>query len=157
MWGHIGSAIQQSTRISDWKRLAIHGISAQKPALTRTAVGVAAFVVVPVAVASSRRRLWVTTSSSKSDEENSKEDANGEDEQTKPETQQPNNKKEMENPVSTGMISALGFYKGFISPLLPPACRFVPTCSQYGVQAIQEFGPGKGSILIGKKERKTIL
>jgi putative membrane protein insertion efficiency factor len=51
-------------------------------------------------------------------------------------------------PLSAVMVGAIGFYKGWISPLLPPACRFVPTCSQYGVQAIQEFGPGKGSILI---------
>ncbi|KAG7337547.1 hemolytic domain containing protein [Nitzschia inconspicua] len=49
--------------------------------------------------------------------------------------------------VSVAMIGAIGFYKNFISPLLPPACRFVPTCSQYGVQAIQEFGPTKGAIL----------
>lgn len=46
------------------------------------------------------------------------------------------------------MIASIGFYKEFISPLLPPACRFVPTCSQYGVQAIKEFGPTKGMILI---------
>jgi uncharacterized protein len=51
-------------------------------------------------------------------------------------------------PMSALMVGAIGFYKGWISPLLPPACRFVPTCSQYGVQAIQDFGPGKGSILI---------
>lgn len=50
--------------------------------------------------------------------------------------------------TSTAMISALGIYKNFISPLLPPACRFVPTCSQYGVQAIEQFGPSKGVILI---------
>lgn len=42
---------------------------------------------------------------------------------------------------------SIGFYKNFISPLLPPACRFLPTCSQYGVQAIEEFGPTKGAIL----------
>ena len=49
--------------------------------------------------------------------------------------------------MSTAMIATIGVYKNFISPLLPPACRFLPTCSQYGVQAITEFGPGKGSIL----------
>lgn len=49
--------------------------------------------------------------------------------------------------VSAGMVGAIGFYKNFISPLLPPACRFLPTCSQYGVQAIEEFGPEKGLIL----------
>ena len=51
------------------------------------------------------------------------------------------------NNVSAGMVGAIGIYKNFISPLLPPACRFLPTCSQYGVQAIEEFGPTKGSIL----------
>ena len=53
-----------------------------------------------------------------------------------------------ENKMSSSMIASIGFYKQFISPLLPPACRFVPTCSQYGVQAITEFGPAKGSVLI---------
>lgn len=49
--------------------------------------------------------------------------------------------------MSGSMIMAIGFYKEWISPLLPPACRFLPTCSQYGVQAIREFGPQKGVIL----------
>jgi uncharacterized protein len=50
--------------------------------------------------------------------------------------------------VSASMISSIRVYKEFISPLLPPACRFLPTCSIYGVQAIQEFGPTKGTLLI---------
>jgi uncharacterized protein len=49
--------------------------------------------------------------------------------------------------MSSSMIGAIGFYKFWISPLLPPACRFVPTCSMYGIQAIKEFGPNKGAIL----------
>jgi uncharacterized protein len=49
--------------------------------------------------------------------------------------------------MSSSMIGAIGFYKYWISPLLPPACRFVPTCSMYGIQAIKEFGPNKGAIL----------
>ena len=49
--------------------------------------------------------------------------------------------------TSSAMIATIGIYKNFISPLLPPACRFVPTCSQYGVQAIQEYGPSKGLVL----------
>lgn len=52
-----------------------------------------------------------------------------------------------EEVMSGSMIMAIGFYKQWISPLLPPACRFLPTCSQYGVQAIKEFGPTKGVIL----------
>jgi putative membrane protein insertion efficiency factor len=46
------------------------------------------------------------------------------------------------------MVNTIGFYKSYISPLLPPACRFTPTCSQYGIQAIEEYGPQKGLILI---------
>ena len=52
------------------------------------------------------------------------------------------------DPASALMIVTIGFYKKVISPLLPPACRFVPTCSQYGVQAIEQYGPTKGCILI---------
>ena len=51
-------------------------------------------------------------------------------------------------PVSAVMVGTIGFYKNFISPLLPPACRFLPTCSQYGVQAIEKYGPAKGCVLI---------
>ena len=57
------------------------------------------------------------------------------------------NKEESSNAVSWGMVATIGIYKNYISPLLPPACRFVPTCSQYGVQAIEEFGPTKGVVL----------
>jgi len=56
-------------------------------------------------------------------------------------------KSEGEEVMSGSMIMAIGFYKQWISPLLPPACRFLPTCSQYGAQAIKEFGPSKGLIL----------
>lgn len=52
-----------------------------------------------------------------------------------------------ENNMSGAMIATIGVYKNFISPMLPPACRFLPTCSQYGVQAITEFGPSKGALL----------
>ena len=52
-----------------------------------------------------------------------------------------------EGVMTSSMIMAIGFYKKWISPILPPACRFLPTCSQYGVQAIKEYGPTKGVIL----------
>jgi putative membrane protein insertion efficiency factor len=38
-------------------------------------------------------------------------------------------------------------YQKFLSPLLPPSCRFVPTCSQYAVEAITHFGVFKGGWL----------
>jgi putative membrane protein insertion efficiency factor len=37
-------------------------------------------------------------------------------------------------------VLALRAYKRLISPVLPPACRFVPTCSEYAVEAIEKHG-----------------
>ncbi len=45
------------------------------------------------------------------------------------------------------LIAPIHFYRYFISPLLPPSCRFVPTCSQYAIEAIQVHGPVKGLYL----------
>ena len=41
-------------------------------------------------------------------------------------------------------IAVLRFYKRFISPLLPPMCRFEPTCSMYMMQAIKKYGALRG-------------
>ncbi|TYS55701.1 membrane protein insertion efficiency factor YidD [Sutcliffiella horikoshii] len=43
------------------------------------------------------------------------------------------------------------FYRKFISPLTPPSCRFYPTCSQYGLEAIGRFGSIKGGWLTIKR------
>ncbi|MFZ9432166.1 MAG: membrane protein insertion efficiency factor YidD [Bacteroidia bacterium] len=42
-------------------------------------------------------------------------------------------------------------YQYLLSPLLPNSCRFVPTCSQYGVEALQKYGPIKGFWLTAKR------
>jgi putative membrane protein insertion efficiency factor len=42
-------------------------------------------------------------------------------------------------------------YRRLISPLLPPTCRFNPTCSQYALTAIERFGPVKGSWLAARR------
>jgi putative membrane protein insertion efficiency factor len=39
------------------------------------------------------------------------------------------------------------FYRQFLSPLFPPACRFTPTCSAYALEAIAEHGALKGQAL----------
>ncbi|HEX8255967.1 MAG TPA: membrane protein insertion efficiency factor YidD [Thermoanaerobaculia bacterium] len=41
----------------------------------------------------------------------------------------------------------LRLYKRFISPLLPPMCRFEPTCSVYTMQAVEKYGTLRGSWL----------
>jgi len=42
-------------------------------------------------------------------------------------------------------------YKTLLSPILPPSCRYNPTCSDYAVQAIQKYGPFKGGWLAVKR------
>ena len=43
------------------------------------------------------------------------------------------------------------FYQGWISPYLPRRCRFIPTCSQYALEAIQKYGAWKGGWLAFKR------
>jgi len=42
------------------------------------------------------------------------------------------------------LLFVIGVYKRIVSPLLPTACRFTPTCSQYATQAIRRHGSVKG-------------
>jgi uncharacterized protein len=44
-------------------------------------------------------------------------------------------------------VALLRFYKRFVSPLLPPMCRFEPTCSVYTMQAIEKYGILRGGWL----------
>lgn len=45
------------------------------------------------------------------------------------------------------LLWIISFYRKGISPLTPPSCRFVPTCSEYAYQAIQKYGAAKGGWL----------
>jgi putative membrane protein insertion efficiency factor len=49
------------------------------------------------------------------------------------------------------LILPIKFYRLCISPLLPPSCRFTPTCSQYAIEAISKYGPVKGMFLAVKR------
>ena len=42
-------------------------------------------------------------------------------------------------------------YRKCISPYKAPCCRFVPTCSEYAVLAVQKYGVGKGLLLAGRR------
>ncbi|PYS49784.1 MAG: membrane protein insertion efficiency factor YidD [Acidobacteria bacterium] len=47
--------------------------------------------------------------------------------------------------MRTVLVSLLKFYKVAISPLLPPSCRFIPTCSEYACEAIERYGALRGT------------
>jgi len=48
--------------------------------------------------------------------------------------------------LSAGMLIALVWlYRLVIRPLLPAACRFTPSCSEYMIQALQKYGPIRGA------------
>ena len=49
------------------------------------------------------------------------------------------------------VISAIRFYQREISPLSPPRCRYIPTCSQYALEAVEKYGAVKGSWLAAKR------
>lgn len=49
------------------------------------------------------------------------------------------------------LILPIRFYQLAISPMLPPSCRYVPTCSQYAVEALRKHGPVKGLWLSVKR------
>ena len=53
--------------------------------------------------------------------------------------------------IASLMLALIGFYRRFISPLIGPRCRFTPTCSAYGLEAIQKHGPWKGGWLTVKR------
>ncbi|KAL6133151.1 hypothetical protein ACLB2K_065388 [Fragaria x ananassa] len=44
-------------------------------------------------------------------------------------------------------LSMLKFYKREISPLMPNSCRYVPTCSEYSMEAYKRYGVAKGTVL----------
>ncbi len=45
------------------------------------------------------------------------------------------------------MLALIRFYRRCISPMFPPCCRFIPTCSQYALEAIEKYGAAKGGWL----------
>ena len=67
------------------------------------------------------------------------------------------------------LLALVRFYRKSISPLRPPCCRFIPTCSQYALEAIEKYGALKGGWLAfkrimrchpfyrGGKDRKSVV
>jgi len=49
--------------------------------------------------------------------------------------------------MRSAVIWAIRFYRLAISPLKPPCCRFIPTCSEYALEAVGRFGIVRGGLL----------
>lgn len=53
--------------------------------------------------------------------------------------------------LSWPLIMLIKIYQWVISPILGPKCRFTPSCSAYGLEAIRKYGPFKGGWLALKR------
>jgi len=53
--------------------------------------------------------------------------------------------------IQFGSLAFLRLYKLVISPFLPPACRFVPSCSEYAYEAVATHGPLRGIVLAARR------
>ena len=49
------------------------------------------------------------------------------------------------------LMALVRFYRKYISPLRRPCCRFMPTCSQYALEALEKYGALKGGALALKR------
>jgi putative membrane protein insertion efficiency factor len=49
------------------------------------------------------------------------------------------------------VLDLLGVYRAVVSPFLPPACRFEPTCSEYASEAVEKYGVVKGIWMSAKR------
>ncbi|NMP20919.1 membrane protein insertion efficiency factor YidD [Sulfobacillus sp. DSM 109850] len=45
------------------------------------------------------------------------------------------------------VLGLIRVYQRYVSPMTPPSCRYVPTCSQYAVESVSKYGALKGSWL----------
>jgi len=57
----------------------------------------------------------------------------------------------LKNILVSIFILPIKLYQKLISPILPPSCRYTPTCSQYSIEAIQKYGIFKGGWLAIKR------
>lgn len=53
--------------------------------------------------------------------------------------------------MKRGLLAILRFYKAQVSPLLPDACRYTPTCSEYATEAVEQFGAFRGTLMAARR------
>ncbi|CAA7033616.1 unnamed protein product [Microthlaspi erraticum] len=64
-----------------------------------------------------------------------------------PDPESPQDGEEQESVGVKAALAVLRFYKREISPVLPRSCRYVPTCSEYSMEAYKKYGFLKGTVL----------
>ena len=57
----------------------------------------------------------------------------------------------IKNPLKFLLIGLVKFYQYCISPLTPASCRYIPTCSQYALEALRKYGALKGGWMAIKR------
>jgi len=57
----------------------------------------------------------------------------------------------MKKVLTAFLVILVKIYKYVISPVLPNACRYTPTCSEYSMEALKKHGPFKGTVLSVKR------
>ena len=53
--------------------------------------------------------------------------------------------------MKAAALAILRWYKRSVSPLLPPSCRYTPTCSEYAMEAIERHGLVRGTYLATRR------
>ncbi|MCI7541296.1 MAG: membrane protein insertion efficiency factor YidD [Veillonellaceae bacterium] len=53
--------------------------------------------------------------------------------------------------MKAALLLLIRFYRAAISPLFPPSCRYVPTCSAYAMEAIEKYGAWRGGWMAVKR------
>lgn len=49
------------------------------------------------------------------------------------------------------VLGLIRVYQRYVSPMTPPSCRYIPTCSQYAIESVTKYGAFKGSWLAIKR------
>ena len=49
--------------------------------------------------------------------------------------------------MKSALLGLLRLYKRWISPAFPPSCRYVPTCSEYAMEAVERHGAVRGGVM----------
>jgi uncharacterized protein len=57
----------------------------------------------------------------------------------------------MRHLTQRAVLKLLKAYRWAISPMFPPACRYVPTCSEYAMEAIERYGIVRGGLMAGAR------